>query len=189
MEQTKPQSKFQPKAQTPLGRFKPYLWVIFILIVDGILSVLKPTLGISVFKTSWDYLFEMLTFIPPIFVLMGLLDVWVPRELIEKSVGPNSGWRGIIISILVGTAAAGPLYAAFPLAATLWRKGAKVSNIMIFLNTWAAIKIPMITVEMKYIGFSFALLRLLLTLPFVILIGYLVESWGQKATVPLSLEE
>ena len=126
----------------------------------------------------------MLTFIPIIFVLMGLLDVWVPRALMEKHVGPTSGWRGIAISMLVGTAAAGPLYAAFPLALALWRKGAKVSNIMIFLNTWAAIKIPMITIELKYLGPSFALLRLALTIPAVIGIGYLVERYGHGEAPP-----
>ena len=161
-------------------KLKPFRLVLAIIIVDLALAAFSPSLGYSSLKISWDYLFEMLTFIPPIFVLMGLLDVWVPRELVEKNIGPNSGWRGIVLSILVGTAAAGPLYAAFPVAATLWRKGAKVSNIMIFLNTWAAIKIPMLTVEMKYLGLPFALMRLALTLPAIIIIGYLVERWGNK---------
>ncbi len=38
----------------------------------------------------------------------------------------------------------------------------------------------MITVEMKFIGLSFALMRLGLSLPIIILIGYLVEKWGKE---------
>ncbi|GAB6171792.1 permease [Paradesulfitobacterium aromaticivorans] len=168
---------------------RPYMLVMAVILADLTMMLSNRQLGYSSLSISADYLFEMLTFIPPIFILMGLLDVWVPRELVEKNVGPNSGWRGIIISILVGTAAAGPLYAAFPLAATLWRKGAKVANIMIFLNTWAAIKIPMITVELKYLGWRFALLRLILTLPAIIIIGYLVEKWGKNRQLPSTQSE
>jgi hypothetical protein len=32
-----------------------------------------------------DYLVEMLLFIPPIFILVGLLDVWVPRKIVGKT--------------------------------------------------------------------------------------------------------
>ena len=178
-----------PKKQTKTAAqsLKPYILVAAVILADLTMMLSNHQLGYFSLSVSADYLVEMLTFIPPIFILMGLLDVWVPRELVEKNVGPNSGWRGIIISILVGTAAAGPLYAAFPLAATLWRKGAKISNIMIFLNTWAAIKIPMITVEAKYLGWRFALLRLVLTLPAIIIIAYLVERWGKNRELPSTL--
>ncbi|MDI6813503.1 MAG: permease [Desulfitobacteriaceae bacterium] len=176
--QTKPDSVQTKESTNTLSqRLKPYWLFLAVILLNLLLGLFQPSLALSSLKTSRDYLWEMLTFIPPIFILMGLLDVWVPRELVEKHVGPGSGWRGIALAIFVGTAAAGPLYAAFPLAATLWRKGAKVANVMIFLNTWAAIKIPMITVELKYFGPPFALLRLALTLPAVILIGFLIEHY------------
>jgi len=135
-----------------------------------------PAAGNTAVSSSIDYLVEMLLFIPPIFVLVGLLDISVPRKIVEKHVGPDSGARGVVISILVATAAAGPLYAGFPVADALLKKGCRLANAVIFLGTWVTIKIPMLMMEIKFMGLSFALTRLILTVPVIILIGYLVEK-------------
>ena len=79
------------------------------------------------------------------------------------------------LAILLGTAAAGPLYAAFPVAVSLQKKGARLANIVIFLGTWASIKIPMILLESSFIGLRFSLLRLALTVPGVIAMGVVME--------------
>ena len=156
--------------------FKKYLLFLLVVIADGLLWYYYPDRGISAITSAADYLIEMLLFIPPIFVLVGLLDVWVPRRIVEKHVGPDSGIKGVVISILVATAAAGPLYAGFPVAYALLKKGCRMANAVIFLGTWATIKIPMLMMEIKFMGLSFALLRLALTLPAIILTGYLLEK-------------
>ena len=40
----------------------------------------------------------MLLVIPPIFILLGLLDVWVPREVMIRLTGEKSGVVGIVLS-------------------------------------------------------------------------------------------
>lgn len=77
---------------------------------------------------------EMVLVIPPIFVLPGLLDIWVPRETMIRYMGEGSGLKGILLAISIGSAAAGPLYGAFPVAAVLMKKGVKFTNIMIFIG-------------------------------------------------------
>ncbi len=150
---------------------------LFILVVgiDAFLCWNYPVKGTGAIKGSLSYLVEMLLFIPPIFVLVGLLDVWVPRAIVERSVGPESGIGGVVLSILVATAAAGPLYVGFPVAAALLRKGCRLANAVIFLGTWATVKIPMLMMEIKFMGLAFSLLRFALTLPSVIAMGYLME--------------
>jgi len=61
---------------------------------------------------SWNAfsLKEMLLVIPPIFILLGILDTWVPKEVMMKYMGEKSGWKGIVLAFLIGSAAAGPLY-------------------------------------------------------------------------------
>ncbi|WP_224961155.1 permease [Geomonas subterranea] len=124
---------------------------------------------------STGFLLEVLSIVPPVMVLMGLLDVWVPRRLVEAHLGPDSGPVGAGVAMLLGTAAAGPLYAAFPVAVSLRKKGARLANIVIFLGTWGAIKIPMILMESSFISLRFALLRLSLTVPCILACGYLME--------------
>jgi len=64
--------------------------------------------------TFWRFLKEMLTILPCMFILIGLFDVWIPREKIEKHVGRGSGIKGIALMILLAITQVGPLYAAFP---------------------------------------------------------------------------
>ena len=113
------------------------------------------------------------------FILIGLFDVWVPRNKIEKHIGGESGWKGTALVILLASLQAGPLYGAFPFAYILWKKGCSIRNVFIYLGAFATIKIPMITFEIGFLGLKFSLLRTLITLPLFIIIGYLME-WYLK---------
>lgn len=119
---------------------------------------------------------EVVVIVPSVLILIGLFDVWVPKEVVARHLGRGSGLRGILLALLLGTGAAGPIYAAFPIGVTLLEKGARVANLVIFLGAWATIKLPMLMMESAYLGTRFAMLRLVLTLPGIIACGFLVES-------------
>lgn len=155
---------------------KRYGLLILVCAAAIALTIINPEKGQVLQDTVGHYLIEMLSFIPPVFLLTALLDVWVPRRIVEGNIGPNSGFKGIIITMVTAAAAAGPLYIAFPLVMTLYRKGAKLSNVVLFINTWATIKIPMVLNEIRFVGFDFAMARLLLTIPVIIIISYVVEK-------------
>ena len=152
-----------------------YRLFLVVLAVNLVLFLVEPPLAQQSAINSMSFMLEVLSIVPPVMVLMGLLDVWIPRRLVESHLGQESGFIGAGVAILLGTAAAGPLYAAFPVAVSLQKKGARLANIVIFLGTWASIKIPMILMESSFLGLRFALLRLLFTVPCILLSGYLME--------------
>lgn len=121
----------------------------------------------------------MLLVIPPIFILLGLLDVWVPREKMIKVMGENAGVKGPILAFLLGSFAAGPLYGAFPFAAVLMKKGASFANILIFIGAWSTTKIPMLLFEIASLGLRFALSRLIIDI-----VGIIVIALAIQATIP-----
>ena len=162
---------------------KKYRFFLVIVAVDLAVSLIDPKLAAVSVKNSAQFLLEVLAIVPAVMVLMGLLDVWVPRALVENNLGPRSGMRGTGLAVLLGTAAAGPLYAAFPLALSLRDKGARTANIAIFLSSWATIKIPMILMESSFIGVRFALLRLAFTIPGILCVGYLMERMAPGGAV------
>ena len=82
----------------------------------------------------------------------------------------------MFIAVFLGSIAAGPLFTAFPVAASIRNKGGRIANIVIFLGAWATIKVPMLIMESHFLGMKFSLLRLTITLPFIILIGILMEN-------------
>ncbi len=152
-----------------------YRLLLVVLAANLLLACWRPSLAGNAAFNSSSFLLEVLSIVPPVMVLMGLLDVWVPRTLVESHLGPEAGLIGALVAILLGTAAAGPLYAAFPVAVSLQRKGARLANVVIFLGTWGTIKIPMIMMESSFVGLRFALLRLVFTIPCILVAGYLME--------------
>jgi len=136
--------------------------------------------------SSWEFFIEMIWILPAVMVLMGLFTVWVSKETVVKYLGKTSGIKGIFLAIFFGALPTGPLYVAFPVAAVLIKKGAKISNIIIFLSAWACIKIPQEMVELKFLGLEFMVLRLILTIVFVVIMGLSIEKiieWTDKTKV------
>ncbi len=87
--------------------------------------------------------------------------------------------------MLLGTLQAGPLYGAFPVAVALWRKGAAPRNVFIYLGAFSALKIPMLTFEVAFLGWRFSLARTAVTLPVFIALSYLLERLlPADATIP-----
>jgi len=143
---------------------KRYRIFIIMAALNIILIIFFPNIGFNAVKLSWKNLLEMLAVLPPIFILLGLLDVWVKRETMVKYMGEGSGIIGILLAYLIGSAAAGPLYAAFPVAGVLLKKGSKLSNVFIMIGAWSTTKIPQILFEASALGTKFMLIRLALDL-------------------------
>ena len=162
-----------------MKEIKKYIFPIVFLIFI-VLSYLYDFLaGKQIGQNFWIFFKEMILFLPLMFVLIGLFDVWVPREKIEKHVGENSGWKGPWLVILLATLQAGPLYGAFPIAYLLWKKGCNIRNVFIYLGAFSSYKVPMIAFEIGFLGLKFSLLRTLITLPVFIIIAYIME-WYLK---------
>ena len=148
------------KIKQILIRYRVFL--ILFMINLGI-SLAMPEIGLTAFSNTASNIKEMISVIPPIFILLGLLDVWVDRATMIKYTGKGSGIRGILISFLLGSAAAGPLYAAFPVATIMLKKGSSIFNVLIFLGAWSTTKIPLLTFEAASLGMRYMLCRLCLS--------------------------
>lgn len=134
--------------------------------------------GIKIFEKNFlMFTEEIILLLPLMFILIGLFDIWVPRELIERHIGSGSGVKGAIWMILLSMLQAGPLYGAFPVACMLYKKGASLRNIFIYLGAFSTLKIPMLSFEIGFLGLKFTILRTILTVPVFILIAILMEQY------------
>ena len=139
-----------------------------------------PNLGKQALNNTLGSLKEMLSVLPPIFVLLGLLDIWVDRATMVKFTGKGSGFKGVLIAFLLGSAAAGPLYAAFPFAGVMLKKGSSLTNVLIFIGAWSTTKIPLLAFEAASMGLKFTLIRLGLSLVGIPLIALVTEKTLRK---------
>ncbi|MEA5058755.1 MAG: permease [Candidatus Pelethousia sp.] len=159
-----------------LRLIKRYRLFLFLLLINLVIRIASPDLGKAAFQITGSNLLEMLSVLPPIFILLGLLDVWVKRETMIKYMGKRAGFLGVLLAFLLGSAAAGPLYAAFPVAVILLKKGASLSNVFIMLGAWSTTKIPLVLFEASSMGPRFALIRLGMDIIGIAAIAYFTEK-------------
>lgn len=155
--------------------FKRYKNFFLSLLVLIILSFFSKSILTQTINTSTSSILQMLSVLPPVMILLGLMDVWIPREQLIKYMGNKSGIIGTILSILIGSIAAGPMYASFPFTAVLIKKGAKFSNIIIFMNAWCLTKVSTLLFEFSALGYKFTLARLLIDIPGVLIMSYFIN--------------
>jgi uncharacterized membrane protein YraQ (UPF0718 family) len=163
-----------------LTLIKRYKFFIVLAVINIIVFFVSPSIGNKSFEITWKNSLEMLSVIPPIFILLGLLDVWVKRETMVKYMGEGSGFIGVLLAFFIGSAAAGPLYAAFPVAGVLLKKGSKLSNVLIMLGAWSTTKIPLLLFEASSMGFKFTGIRLILDLVGIAIIAGFTEKLLSK---------
>lgn len=158
--------------------------IVFVALVYGVLFVLAPQKATEALSNSMYYLVEMLQVLPIIFLLTVVIEAWIPKEVIMRGFGENSGIKGNILSLVLGSISAGPIYAAFPIGKTLLSKGASITNIVIILSSWAVIKLPMLANEAKFLGINFMVVRWILTVISIMIMGYLTAIVVKNKDIP-----
>lgn len=127
--------------------------------------------GITIANNFKDFALQMIMVLPPIFILIGLFDVWIKKETIIKHLGKDRGMMSFLWVFLLAAPMAGGLLPAFPIAYSLYKKGARLSVVLVFLGAVGVGRIPMVFFESTFLGWRFSLIRLALSVPLVILGG------------------
>ncbi len=156
---------------------KKYIAVILFIIFLSIGAIIDYKPAGDIAKIFTDFTIDMIIFLPLMFILIGLFDVWVSKEKVQKHIGDDSGIKGLLFVILLAMLQAGPLYGAFPVAYILWKKGCSIRNVFIYLGAFSTIKIPMLAFEISFLGLKFSLLRTLITLPVFIIISEIIAVY------------
>jgi uncharacterized membrane protein YraQ (UPF0718 family) len=138
-----------------------------LFIVTGFIFDFTP--GKEIGFNFRDFFVRMVRILPFAFILIGLFEVWVKRETVERHLGIESGWQGYAWAILLSGTTVGGLYVAFPIAYALHNKGARLSVIFTYLSSAAITRIPMSIFEASFLGVKFTAIRILVSLPLVIM--------------------
>jgi uncharacterized membrane protein YraQ (UPF0718 family) len=118
---------------------------------------------------------RMLPFLAAVFVLIGVLEVFVPSRVIGSLMGPSNGILAPIFAAATGgVLGAGPPAASYVMAQFLFRQHATLAAVATFLIAWAAVSTVSLPVEIRLMGARFAWTRWALTLVFSIVCGVLI---------------
>lgn len=159
-----------------MNKIKKYKWTLFFLLIVILISFYNLNTGLNIIKIAGENFKTLLLIIPPIFIFIGLIDVWIPKEIMMRHMGEESGLKGLIFAFLLGTMGVGPLYAAFPISALLIKKGVKYTNVIFFLSIWMSAKLPLLLVESSSLGYKFTFIHLTLMTAIYLLGSYLIDK-------------
>ncbi len=164
-----------------LAKHRNDLIIIGLFALAFVLSfILHWDFGLQVAESFTHSFLEMISFLPAIFILIGLVDAWVPKEVVARHTGEGSGWKSSLWMILLAMLQAGPLYGAFPVACLMWKKGTSPRNIFIYLGAFCTLKLPLLGFEISFLGLKFTLLRTALSVPVFILIAITMDRFFGK---------
>ncbi|MBI9099099.1 MAG: permease [Spirochaetaceae bacterium] len=158
------------------------LSIMILLII--VLYVFSPETGEKIGNAFSTNILTMLKILPLVFILIALFEVWVKKEKVEKHLGEKGGLRSFLWVVILGGTTIGPMIVALPVAASLYRKGARLSVIFTYLGAAAVCRIPMTIFETSYLGVKFTIIRYSVALPLIIvssvIMGRILNRSGYK---------
>ncbi len=156
--------------------FKKFWFLAALLIANLAMLFFRPQTEIVVLNFTGKNLLGFLFMLTPVFVCIGLMDVWISRDTMIRIMGEKSGFKGALVALLLGVVTAVPLYALLPMAGVLLKKGSRISNVLLFLCASASIRIPLLLFEISSLGWQFTLTRLALNIVIVFAIAFTIEK-------------
>jgi uncharacterized membrane protein YraQ (UPF0718 family) len=161
-------------------KFIQLLLVGLFAVVLGVSFLFDYEPGIRAGQEFYDVIIEMLKILPCAFILIALFEQWVKQETVIRHLGNDSGVRGYLWALLLGSMTVGGLYVAFPLAYTLRKKGASLKVVFSFLGFAGVCRIPMTLFEVSFLGLKFTLIRLTVAIFLMLITGIILGSFLEK---------
>lgn len=109
------------------------------------------------------------------FVVVGFMNVLIPKETLLSWLGAESGWKGLLIGPAIGALIQGGPYAFFPLFGALFKDSISIGAAIAMITAWGMINIGHLPYEFTFLGSRFVILKNALYLAVPTLIGLLAN--------------
>lgn len=134
-------------------------------------------------KSAFTMILEILPLLLFAFIVAGMVQILLPKELLSKWIGAESGIRGILIGSVAGGLAPGGPYVSLPIVAGLLKSGAGIGTMVSFLTGWSIWAVGRLPMEIGILGWKFTLIRVLSTLIFPPIAGLIAHLLFANAKV------
>jgi len=131
-------------------------------------------------KAAFSILWQILPMLVLAFIVAGMVQVLLPKELIGKWIGADSGMRGILLGTLAGGVTPGGPYVSLPLVAGFFSAGAGIGTMVAYITAWSTYAVARLPLEVGILGWRFTLIRLSCTFFMPPLAGLLAHMIFRK---------
>jgi uncharacterized membrane protein YraQ (UPF0718 family) len=121
--------------------------------------------------------------------LIGVFStLLIPREMVVRLVGSESGFTGLIIATFAGVIMPGGPVTVYPVAGAFLAVGADVGAALAFVTSWTLLGYARALVwELPFMGTDFVLWRIVVAPAFPIIVG-LLGRWVARILMPQGLK-
>lgn len=134
------------------------LWLIAIVLAVFAYRKDKPLLKKGA-SFGWTVFKRNIVVLLLAFLIVGFVDVLAPQNMIEKFLGPNSGWNGLLLAEVIGMLLPGGPYAVFPIIGVIYQAGAGLGPVLTLITSYSLLALLTITFELPFMGWRFTLVR------------------------------
>ncbi|MBW1711405.1 MAG: permease [Deltaproteobacteria bacterium] len=150
------------------------LVLVCVLIVTAYIK--DPSLPVEGFKAGGKLFLDILPTLVIAFIAAGMITQVLPRELMTRWLGEESGISGLLIATLAGAVTPGGPFVQFPIVAALLKAGAGVAPLMAYISAWSLLGVNRFLVyEVPLLGWKLALSRITVSLIFPVIIGLMTR--------------
>lgn len=128
-------------------------------------------------KSGLDAFVEFAPLLVGVFVVVGMSQVLIPKELIARLLGQEAGIRGILLATGLGAITPGGPFVSFPLVATLYKSGADVGPMVAYVTAWSLWAVTRLPLEIGFVGLRPTVIRVASTLLFPPLAGLIASHF------------
>ncbi|HEV8642751.1 MAG TPA: permease [Methylomirabilota bacterium] len=158
----------------------PATIVLFVLAATlAVVAYLKdPGLPWIGARNGFSMLWFILPRLVPAMLLAGLLQVLVPQEVVTRYFGRESGLRAILIASLAGVLTPGGPMVSVPFMVALANSGMALPPLVAYMTSWSLFGMQRIIAwEAPLMGWHFVAVRVIPSLAFPVLAGWLVAAF------------
>ncbi len=157
-----------------------FLFIIAIAVISSVLVWVQK--GANVF---WSVVEETglfaLALSPKILggvLVASVLPLMLPRDKVQKWIGPESGFKGLWAATLAGAVIPGGPSVTLPLAGGLMAAGADLAAGVTIVTSWALLSINRTLIwELSFLPADIVALRVLLSLGIPVAIGWAIRRF------------
>ncbi len=143
------------------------LTTLILIIISGALLIYMlikdKTMALDGIKSAGITLWENLAILLVGFLLAGLIQVLIPKEMIVNWLGNQAGFKAVLIGCVTGGLIPGSPYAVFPIAGGFYKAGAGLGAMVGFITAWALWSVTRLPVEIALINPKLAMIRYAIT--------------------------
>lgn len=137
-----------------------------------------PSLPILGAKNGVSMIWFVVPRLVPALILAGMLQVLIPQATVARYFGNDSGLRAIAMASVAGVLTPGGPMVSVPLLVVLANSGMAMGPLVAYMTSWSLFGIQRIIAwEAPLMGWRFVFVRIVPSLAFPFIAGWLAKLW------------